>query len=117
MSPTSSTPGRGSGSGTSLARSTLTVIALVFASVAALWLVSKLTRILSWLVVATFFAVVLHPALTFFERRLHFRRTLAAFVVFVIGMAAMGGGIYAFVGPPVGPGNQFVDAFPGYVGP
>src|SRR4051812_592968 len=115
MSPTSSTPGRGAGSGPSLVRSTLTVIALVFASVAALWLVSKLTRILSWLVVATFFAVVLHPALTFFERRLHLRRTLAAFIVFVIGMAAMGGMIYAFVAPLVDQGNQFVDDFPSYV--
>jgi predicted PurR-regulated permease PerM len=75
----------------SLVRSTLTVIGLVFACIASLWLLSKVTRILTWLVIAGFFSVVLHPALGFFERRLHLKRTLAAFVVFVIGMAAFGG--------------------------
>jgi predicted PurR-regulated permease PerM len=99
----------------SLVRSTLTVIGLVFACFASLWLLSKVTRILTWLVIAGFFSVVLHPALGFFERRLHLKRTLAAFVVFVIGMAAFGGMIYLFVRPIVDQSTQFVNNFPKFV--
>src|SRR3954454_21544723 len=99
----------------SLVRSTLTVIGLVFACIAAVWLLSQVTRILTWLLIATFFSVVLHPALTWFERQLHMKRTLAAFLVFIIGMAAFGGMIYAFVRPIVDQSTQFVDNFPKFV--
>src|SRR3954454_11528403 len=115
MARTRSTPAKVDSPTLSLVRSTLTVIGLVFACVAALWLLSKVTRILTWLLIAAFFAVVLHPALTWFERRLHLKRTLAAFLVFVIGMAAFGGMIYAFVRPIVDQTTEFVDKLPKYV--
>src|SRR3954452_1016844 len=115
MPRTRSTPAEVESPTLSLVRSTLTVIALVFACIASLWLLSKVTRILTWLVIAGFFSVVLHPALGFFERRLHLKRTLAAFVVFVIGMAAFGGMIYLFVRPIVDQSTQFVNNFPKFV--
>ena len=115
MSPTSSTRLGRDGSGPSLVRSTLTVIGLVFACLAGVWLLSHLTRILTWLLIAGFFAVVLHPALEFFERRLHIKRTLAALIVFIIGLVAFAGMIYAFVRPLVDQGNRFVNDFPSYV--
>jgi predicted PurR-regulated permease PerM len=115
MARTRSTPAKAASPTVSLVRSTLTVIGLVFACVAGLWILSKMTRILTWLLIAAFFAVVLHPALTWFERRLHMKRTLAAFLVFVIGVAAFGGMIYAFVRPIVDQTTEFVDNFPKYV--
>src|SRR5438874_13460702 len=115
MPLTRSTSPSGQPSTASLVRSTLTVIGLVVACAAAIWLLSQVTRILTWLLIAAFFAVVLHPALAWLERRLHLNRTLAAFLVFVVGMAAFGGMIYAFVRPIVDQTTEFVDNLPKYV--
>jgi predicted PurR-regulated permease PerM len=96
-------------------RATLAIIGLVLAAGLAVLLVLKLQRILTWLVIAAFFAVVLSPAVDFLQRRLHLRRGLAAFVVFIIGVALFAGMIYSFVKPIVDQGNQFVEHFPKYV--
>src|SRR3954471_11928083 len=89
----------------SLVRSTLTVIGLVMAAGLAVVLVLKLERILTWLLIAAFFPIVLSPAVDFFERRLHFRRGLAAFTVFILGVALFSLMIYAFVRPIVDQAN------------
>ena len=102
-------------SGPSLVRATLTVIGLVFAAGLAIVLVLKLDRILTWLLIATFFAVVLGPAVDFVQRVIHVPRGLAALIVFIVGVALFAAMIYAFVRPIVDQANRFVDHFPQYV--
>src|SRR6266446_3461164 len=96
-------------------RQTLGIIGLVLASLLAVYLVIHLQRIISWLVIAVFFAVVLTPPVNFLERRLHFRRALAALVVFLLGLGLFAAMIYSFVRPLVDQGNHFINNLPTYV--
>jgi predicted PurR-regulated permease PerM len=115
MSSTPPAPGEAP-STTSLVRATLTVIGLVAAAALAVILIVKLDRILTWLLIAGFFAVVLGPAVDFMQHRLRIRRRgLSAFIVFVLGVGLFALMIYAFVRPIVNQANHFVDHFPQYV--
>src|SRR5687767_10475239 len=96
-------------------RLVLGIIGLVLAALIGLWLVIELQRIISWLVIAGFFAVVLMPPVNYLERRLHFPRSVAALMVFLVGIAIVAAAIYSFVRPLVDQGNEFVDHFPQYV--
>ena len=75
----------------------------------------ELQRIITWLLVAGFFAIVLGPCVDFLQNRLHLRRGLAAFLVFIIGVAVFAAMIYAFVRPIVDQANHFANHFPQYV--
>ena len=75
-------------------------------------LVIALRRELTWLIVAGFFAVVLSPPVDMLVRRVKLRRTLAAFIVFVLGFAAVGGLAYLVIRPVVDETTKFVDAVP-----
>jgi predicted PurR-regulated permease PerM len=96
-------------------RQTLGIIGLVLATLLGVYLLIHLQRIISWLVIALFFAVVLTPPVNFLERRLHFRRSLAALLVFLVGAVAFAGMIYSFVRPLVDQTNHFINNFPTYV--
>lgn len=87
----------------------------VLATLAFVLLVIRLRHVLIWVAIAMFFAVVLHPAVSFLVRVAHFRRTLAALVVFVVFAAALAGLGYLFVRPIADQVNTFVDDFPKYV--
>jgi len=90
-------------------------IASVLAALGALVLLQQLTRILAWLVVAVFFAVVLNPAVDLLERRARVRRGLGTALVMVVGLGLLGGMLYAFIAPLVDQGQNFADDLPGYV--
>jgi len=75
-------------------------------------LLSQLTRVISWLVVAGFFALVLAPAVDILQRRLRLRRGLAAAVVFVLGIFVISGLLFAFIRPVVTSVSAFVDDLP-----
>src|SRR5215468_3024058 len=95
-----------------------TIFAACFAVVvtlAALFLVYELRRVILWLSVAVFFAVVLNPAVDWVERRLRVRRTVAALLVFLLGFAAFSGMMYAIVRPLVDQAQTFADDFPRFV--
>jgi predicted PurR-regulated permease PerM len=77
--------------------------------------VGHVSRVLTWIVVALFFAIVLGPIVDFIQRRLHLRRALATLLVFLVGIAALGGLIYAFVRPLVDQSQKFSSNFPTYV--
>src|SRR5439155_1425314 len=79
---------------------------------AAVVLVIHRERSTSCVAIAAFFAVVLTGPVNFLERRLHFRRALAALVVFLIGFLVFAGMIYSFVRPLVDQGNHFINNFP-----
>src|SRR5258708_15805515 len=69
-------------------------------------------KIITWLAVAAFFAVVLNPAVDFLVHQARLRRTLAAFLVFVAGLATVAGLLYLLIKPIVGEVTTFVNDFP-----
>jgi predicted PurR-regulated permease PerM len=96
-----------------VARYTLVVIGLVLATLLLLLLAYVTRQVLTWIVIATFFAVALHPAVTWLERRAKwFKRWLATLVVFLLAFAFIGGLIAVFVVPLAREAAQFADNFP-----
>ncbi len=88
---------------------------MVLGTVVAGLIVMKLARIISWLVVAAFIALILTPVVDFFQRRLHLRRSLAILLTFVVGAAVLSAALYAFIRPIVDQVSHFADNFPRYV--
>jgi predicted PurR-regulated permease PerM len=78
-------------------------------------LVVELRRIVAWLVVAGFFAVVLSPAVDRVERHLHLRRGLAVAIVVVVGTIVVSGLIALIVVPLVRHASDFAANFSDYV--
>ena len=95
--------------------SIVTVIALVLTTGAALWLLGHTTRIITWFLVSGFFAVVLTPPVDWIVQHLQLRRSIAVTLVFVLGLAALGGLGYTFVKPLAKQATQFANDFPTYV--
>jgi predicted PurR-regulated permease PerM len=78
-------------------------------------LIVELRRVVAWLVVAGFFAVVLSPAVERVERHLHVRRGLAVAIVVVTGAIVVGGLVALIVIPLVGHASDFAANFSDYV--
>jgi predicted PurR-regulated permease PerM len=74
-----------------------------------------LSHVITLIVVAGFFAIVLNPAVDFLEHRAPMRRGVATAVVFVIGLGLIGGMLYSFIRPLAEQGSTFADDLPGYV--
>jgi predicted PurR-regulated permease PerM len=90
-------------------------IAMVLATLIALYLARELAKIIIWLVVAGFFAVILSPSIEFFVVRARMRRGLATMLVFLLGAGLLAGMMYAFIRPIVDQGQRFADDFPQFV--
>jgi predicted PurR-regulated permease PerM len=90
-------------------------IALVVATYLTLRAIVLLAHIETLLVVAAFFAVVLTPAVDLVRRKLHVSRGLSTAIVFIVGLALLGGLMYTFIRPLVEQGREFADNFPTYV--
>lgn len=90
-------------------------VLLVLATLATIEVVIKLRKVLIWVAIAAFFAVVLHPAVDLLVRKLRLRRTLAALIVFLLCTALIVGAGYTFVRPIVNQVNDFVNNFQAYV--
>jgi predicted PurR-regulated permease PerM len=87
------------------------VAVLLFAYV----LMRETARILAWLVVAGFFALVLSPAVDFVQERVRVRRGIATTIVFFTGLLLLGAMLWAFITPIVDQVNNFVDDLPEYI--
>jgi predicted PurR-regulated permease PerM len=72
-------------------------------------------RVLTYLIVALFFAVVLTPPVDFLQYKLRIRRGLATMIVILIGVALVAGLVYAFVKPLVDQASNFSRDLPRYV--
>ena len=95
-----------------------TIWATIFSVVltlAAYGVLLHITRILVWMAVALFFAVILSPPVDFLVRRLRFKRALAILLVFLIGLAAFGAMMYAFIRPLVDQAQEVNEKFPTYL--
>lgn len=96
-----------------VARRTLVVIGLVLATLLLLFLVRATSQVLTWIVIAVFFAVALNPAVTWLQRRAAFgKRWLATLLVFLVALVLIGGLVTLFVIPLVREGSQVVADFP-----
>ena len=87
----------------------------VFSAVAGLFLLIELRRVVAWLVVAGFFAVVLAPAVELCQRRFHMRRGLAVAVVVVLATIAVTAVIVAIAIPLIRQASDFASNFSEYV--
>ena len=90
-------------------------ISAVLAVYIGLNLLLALSRIVTWLVIAGFFAVILTPSVDFLVRRARLRRSLATLVVFLTGIGLFAAMMYAFIRPIVDQAQEFSDNFPEYV--
>jgi predicted PurR-regulated permease PerM len=96
-----------------VARYTMVVIGLVLATLLLLLLAYETRQVLTWIVIAVFFAVALHPAVSWLDRKIGWmRRWLATLVVYLVAVAVIGGLIAVFVVPLVREGTQLADQLP-----
>jgi predicted PurR-regulated permease PerM len=93
----------------------MTTIVLVLITLGSLQLLSRVTNVLTLLLMAAFFAVVLTPPVNFLVRRAHVPRGIAATIVFLTGIVALVAMAYTFITPLAKQGNDFVDKLPTYV--
>ena len=90
-------------------------IGSVLVTAAGLLVLRQVSRVLVWLLIAGFLALVLNPGVDLLVGRAHLRRGLAAAVVFLGGMLLVAGLLFAFIRPLVVEGRQFADDLPSYV--
>lgn len=96
-----------------VARYTLVVIGLVLATLLVIGLAYETRQVLTWIVIAAFFAVALHPVVTWLEHRAGWmKRWLATLIVFLLALAVIGGLITVFVVPLAKEAGQFADGLP-----
>jgi predicted PurR-regulated permease PerM len=95
-------------------RTILATIGLVLAAALALYLVVETRRVLTWMVIAAFFAVALYPLAAWVQRRVlgDRWRALATFLVFLVVLVGLGGLVTAFAIPLVREGTKFAGQLP-----
>ncbi len=96
-------------------RTIMATIGAVLGTAVAILVVQHISRVLVWIVIAAFFAIVLSPPVNYLQHRLRFPRALATVVVFLLGLAMVAAMLYAFIRPIVDQTQRFVDNFPRYV--
>ena len=72
----------------------------------------ELSRVVAWLVVAGFLAVVLTPAVDYLQHRGRLRRGAATAIVFLVGIGLLAGMLYMFIRPIVDQASDFIDDLP-----
>src|ERR1700710_2976305 len=93
-------------------RTIAAVIAMVVGTGVLLLLVVKLERVLIWILVAVFFAVLLSPVTALAQRRLHLNRAAATFVVFLVSVLLIAGIVTVLVRPVASQGADLVKSAP-----
>ncbi|MCU1498173.1 MAG: hypothetical protein JWM47_2126 [Acidimicrobiales bacterium] len=95
-----------------IALTTFVVVAVALGCIGTVVAVGRLWKVVTYLLVAMFVAVILTPPVDFFQRKLRMRRGMATFLVFLLGLVALSGLIYSFVRPLVDQGQKFSDNVP-----
>jgi predicted PurR-regulated permease PerM len=76
---------------------------------------ARTTRVITWVLVAAFFAVVLTPLVDFLTKKVGLRKGLAAGLVFLVGIGSLVFMGYVFIKPLAKQGTEFANNFPDYV--
>lgn len=97
------------------ARTVLAVLGIVLAVAALLQVVWLARQVLTWILIALFFAIALDPLVNFFMRRGVRRRGLAIGVTYLLLAIVIFGLGASFVPTLVREVNDFIDAVPDYV--
>jgi predicted PurR-regulated permease PerM len=94
-------------------RTIAAIIAMVLLTALALLLLYKVSTVLVWLVVATFFTIALNPVVNWVQRRVTGgRRTLATLLVFLVVVILIAGLLTLFAVPLAREGVNFAQQFP-----
>jgi predicted PurR-regulated permease PerM len=94
-------------------RTILVTIGLLLATAAALYVVLQIRQILTWIIVAAFFAVALAPLVGWFQRHAFGkRRALATLVVFLLVVVALAGLSALFIVPLAAEGKTLATQLP-----
>ena len=95
-------------------RTILATIGLVLATALLIYMVLQVRQVLTWIVVAAFFAVALYPLVGWVQRRLlgGKRRALATFLVFLLVFVVLAALIAAFAVPLVDEGTKLAGQLP-----
>jgi predicted PurR-regulated permease PerM len=95
-----------------VAITTFIAVSVVIGVFGSVWAIGRLWRVVSYLLIALFFAAVLTPAVDFLQYRAKMRRGVATLLVFLVGLVVLTAMIYAFVRPIVDQGQKFSDNLP-----
>jgi predicted PurR-regulated permease PerM len=95
-------------------RTILTVLGITLLVIFLLSFLYLAWHVITWILIAVFLALALNPAVEFFERK-GLRRGIAAAVVFVLALAAIGLLGFLLIPPLVGQIRDFIDAVPGFI--
>jgi predicted PurR-regulated permease PerM len=94
-------------------RTIAAAIGMVLVTVLLLLVIRQVSRVLTWIVVATFFAVALYPLVAWVDRRVTGgRRALSTLLVFLLIVLLLGGLITAFAVPLAREGTAFASQLP-----
>lgn len=96
-------------------RTIATFIGMVLATGATVWFVVQISRVLVWLVIAVFFAIVLAPIVGYLQQRARMPRPLAALTALLVVCAVIAGIVAVLVRPFVVQAQEVIDKLPGYV--
>ncbi len=96
-----------------VARYALVVIGLVLATLLVLGLAYETRQVLTWIVIAVFFAVALHPLVSWLEQHVGWiKRWLATLIVYLLAVVFIAGLVTVFVIPLVKEAGQLADQMP-----
>jgi predicted PurR-regulated permease PerM len=95
-------------------RLVLGIIGLIYAARLSVDVAYDLRRVITLLVISVFFAIILSPAVAFFER-VGFRRSIATLLVFVIALAVLAGVVYLISRPLYDAAVRFAHDLPDMV--
>jgi predicted PurR-regulated permease PerM len=94
-------------------RTILATVGIVLATALLLLLIRATRQVLTWMVIAAFFAVALYPAVNWLEARARWiRRSIATLVVFLLVVFAIAGIVTAFAVPLAREATQLADQAP-----
>jgi predicted PurR-regulated permease PerM len=95
----------------------ITAIVLVLATIVLLYIVVQTRQVLTWILIAAFFAVAIYPAVGLVQRRVlgGRRRALATLLVFLLFVLVLAGIIAAFAVPTAQEGTKFAGQLPGLI--
>lgn len=96
-------------------RTIIVTIGLLLVTYGGLQIIARITRIITWVLIAMFFAVVLRPLVDFLRRRLHLPKGIATAVVLLTAIGLLTLMSYVFIRPIADQSDEFVDNFQTYV--